>query len=106
MARARARGPRERCLARPRQSLATAAEGQSARCSRLIRQEDMMKSFLLALNHGYLFFGTTLYVGVLWAMRFFWYPSWNEITLADVAVHFVGPTSRATTFFTIVVPLM
>ena len=30
-----------------------------------------MKAWLLALNHSYLFFGTTLYVGVLWAMRFF-----------------------------------
>ncbi|MEY4582185.1 MAG: hypothetical protein RL701_6888 [Pseudomonadota bacterium] len=65
-----------------------------------------MKSYLLALNHGYLFFGTTVYVGVLWAMRFFWYPSWGQITLADVPVHFVGPTSRATSFFTVVVPLM
>jgi hypothetical protein len=65
-----------------------------------------MKSYLLAINHAYLFFGTTLYVGVLWAMRFFWYPSWDQITLADVPVHFVGPTSRATSFFTIVVPLM
>jgi len=65
-----------------------------------------MKPILLTLNHAYLFFGTTLYVGVLWAMRFFWYPSWGEITLADVQVHFVGPTSRATAFFTIVVPLM
>jgi hypothetical protein len=65
-----------------------------------------MKGYLLALNHAYLFFGTTLYVGVLWAMRFFWYPSWSQITLADVGVHFNGPTSRATAFFTIVVPLM
>lgn len=65
-----------------------------------------MKGYLLALNHSYLFFGTTLYVGVLWAMRFFWYPSWNQITLSDVGVHFTGPTSRATAFFTVVVPLM
>jgi hypothetical protein len=65
-----------------------------------------MKAFLLTLNHSWLFFGTTLYVGVLWAMRFFWYPSWGQITLADVPVHFIGPTSRATAFFTVVVPLM
>ncbi len=65
-----------------------------------------MKPYLLALNHAYLFFGATLYVGVLWAMRFFWYPSWHKITLADVEVHFVGPTGAATEFFTIVVPLM
>jgi hypothetical protein len=65
-----------------------------------------MKAFLLTLNHSALFFGTTLYVGVLWAMRFFWYPSWDLIKLADVPVHFIGPTSRATAFFTVVVPIM
>lgn len=65
-----------------------------------------MKKWLLLINHGYLFFGTTLYVGVLWSLRFFWYESWGQIKLEDVQVHFVGPTSRATTFFTVVVPLM
>lgn len=65
-----------------------------------------MRPLILIVNHAYLFFGATLYVGVLWALRFFWYPSWDTMTLADVTNHFVGPTSAATKFFTIVVPLM
>jgi hypothetical protein len=65
-----------------------------------------VKAALLNVNDALLFFGTTLYVGVLWAMRFFWYPSWELIRRADVPVHFVGPTSRATAFFTVVVPIM
>jgi hypothetical protein len=65
-----------------------------------------MKRILLAINHSYLMFGTTVYVGVLWALHFFWYPSWRAITLDGVQDHFIGPTSAATKFFTIVVPLM
>ncbi|MGB5352182.1 MAG: hypothetical protein WBN32_01065 [Woeseia sp.] len=65
-----------------------------------------MKAKLLAINHAYLFFGTTLYVGVLWALRFFWYPSWGTMNIDLVQDHFIMPTSAATRFFTIVVPLM
>jgi hypothetical protein len=65
-----------------------------------------MKPKLLILNHAYLLFGTTVYVGVLWALHFFWYPSWQVMTLATVQDHFIKPTSAATRFFTVVVPLM
>lgn len=65
-----------------------------------------MKKILLTINHVYLFFGTTIYVGVLWALHFFWYPSWEAMTLDTVQDHFIIPTSEATAFFTIVVPLM
>jgi len=65
-----------------------------------------MKRILLAINHTYLMFGTTVYVGVLWALHFFWYPSWETMTLDVVHQHFISPTSEATAFFTIVVPLM
>lgn len=65
-----------------------------------------MKPILLTINHAYLFFGTTLYVGVLWALHFFWYPTWDTMTLDVVQDHFIVPTSEATDFFTIVVPLM
>jgi glucan phosphoethanolaminetransferase (alkaline phosphatase superfamily) len=65
-----------------------------------------MKRILLAVNHSYLFFGATLYVGVLWALRFFWYPSWSKMTVDSVQDHFILPTNAATRFFTVVVPLM
>lgn len=65
-----------------------------------------MKAIALAINHAYLFFGTTIYVGVLWALHFFWYPSWEVMSVANVQDHFILPTSAATAFFTIVVPLM
>ncbi|WP_416307904.1 hypothetical protein [Neptunicella sp. SCSIO 80796] len=65
-----------------------------------------MKKILLVVNHGYLMFGVTVYVGVLWALHFFWYPSWAVMTIDSVQDHFINPTSAATDFFWIVVPLM
>lgn len=65
-----------------------------------------MKKILLAINHSYLMFGVTIYVGVLWALHYFWYPSWEVMTVDVVQDHFIRPTSAATDFFWIVVPLM
>jgi glucan phosphoethanolaminetransferase (alkaline phosphatase superfamily) len=64
------------------------------------------KALLIGLNHILLMFGTTVYMGVLWALHFFWYPSWEVMNTANVQDHFILPTSAATKFFTIVVPIM
>lgn len=64
------------------------------------------KQLLLDINNAYLMFGTTMYVGVLWALHFFWYPSWSVMNLSNVQDHFINPTAAATDFFWIVVPLM
>jgi hypothetical protein len=65
-----------------------------------------MKAILLALNHACLFFGATLYCGVLWALHFFWFPTWTHLTVANYHDQFVPETLAATAFFTIVVPIM
>ncbi|MCF6280788.1 MAG: DUF1772 domain-containing protein [Candidatus Polarisedimenticolaceae bacterium] len=65
-----------------------------------------MKNRLLAVNHGYYFWGTSIYVGLLWSLHFIFYPSWASITPASVQGHFMVPVNAATDFFTIVVPLM
>lgn len=65
-----------------------------------------MKAKLLALNHAYLFFGATLYCGVLWSLHFFWFPSWKNLQVDNYYNQFIPQTSAATRFFTIVVPLM
>ena len=65
-----------------------------------------MKALLLVVSYTYLFFGTTVYVGVLWALHFFFYPTWIKLNLDNVQDHFIIPTDKATQFFTIVVPLM
>lgn len=65
-----------------------------------------MKAVILAINHACIFFGATLYCGVLWALHFFWFPTWTHLTVANYHDQFVPETLAATQFFTIVVPIM
>ncbi|PWU12196.1 MAG: hypothetical protein C5B51_01060 [Terriglobia bacterium] len=65
-----------------------------------------MKGKLLAVNHACIFFGATLYCGVLWSLRFFWFPTWRHLTVANYYDQFTPETLAATRFFTIVVPIM
>lgn len=65
-----------------------------------------MRGPLLVLNNSYFFFGATVYVGTMWSLRFFFYPSWKSMNVDNVQAHFIVPTQAATRFFTVVVPLM
>lgn len=65
-----------------------------------------MSHNLLLLNDLYFAFGATIYAGTLWALRFFFYPSWKSMTVGSAYDHFIVPTRAATRFFTVVVPLM
>ncbi len=65
-----------------------------------------MKALLLTVNHTLLMFGTTMYVGVLWSLKFFWFPTWHKLTPANYYEQFVPQTTAATKFFTVVVPVM
>lgn len=66
----------------------------------------MKTKTLFDIMYLLLMFGTTVYMGVLWALRFFWFPGWKSMTVDVVQEHFIGPTSRATVFFTWIVPFM
>jgi len=65
-----------------------------------------MKNKLLVLNHGYYFWGISVYVGLLWSIHFIFSPSWISITPATVQDHFMVPVDAATAFFSVVVPFM
>jgi hypothetical protein len=64
-----------------------------------------MKGTLLALNQAVILWGSTLYVGVLWALHFFWFPSWHHLTVATYYDQFIPQTQAATHFFTFWVPV-
>jgi len=66
----------------------------------------MLRGYLLVLNNSYTFFGATVYVGVLWALHFFWFPTWRTLTVANYYGQFVPQTTAATNFFWYVVPVM
>ena len=36
-----------------------------------------MRETLLTINVVYFLFGATIYCGVMWSLRFFFYPSWS-----------------------------
>jgi hypothetical protein len=65
-----------------------------------------VRAALLLISIVYYLFASTIYMGTLWCLRLFLYPSWVGLTPDNVGVHFVGPTKRATKFFTVVVVLM
>ena len=65
-----------------------------------------MKEWLLLVNALYFLFGASMYMGTMWVLRFFLYPTWRVLTPENVGQHFGVPTLLATKFFTIVVPPM
>ncbi|MFE5190077.1 hypothetical protein [Streptomyces sp. NPDC056628] len=61
---------------------------------------------LLLVNALYFLFGATMYMGTMWVLRLFLYPTWRALTPENVDVHFGVPMTLATRFFTVVVLLM
>ncbi len=47
------------------------------------------KTILTGVNHTLLMFGATVYMGVLWALHYFWYPSWEVMNVSNVQDHFI-----------------
>lgn len=65
-----------------------------------------MTGWLLLLTSVFFLFGATMYVGTMWVLKLFLYPTWRSLTRDNVPVHFGVPTLLATRFFTGVVPVM
>lgn len=65
-----------------------------------------MKEALLTANVVYFLFGSTIYAGTMWALNIFFYPSWESVTVDTVQDQFIKPTTAATKFFLVVVPIM
>jgi len=62
--------------------------------------------WLLLVTALYFLFGATMYMGTMWVLKFFLYPTWRGLTPDTEPVHFAIPTLAATRFFTVIVPLM
>ncbi|MGH7751635.1 MAG: hypothetical protein ACREN5_02365 [Gemmatimonadales bacterium] len=63
-------------------------------------------TWLLLINALYFLFGATMYVGTMWVLKWFLYPTWRSLDRGNADTHFGIPTRAATKFFTGVVPLM
>jgi hypothetical protein len=54
----------------------------------------------------YFAFGASLYMGTMWTLRLFLFPTWKVLDPENVDAHFGTPTRLATVFFTWIVPAM
>ena len=65
-----------------------------------------LRPCLLAVNHGYIFLLSSLYVGLFTALHFFWFPTFSTLTTQNYYEHIIAQTTAATHFFFIVIPPM
>jgi hypothetical protein len=66
----------------------------------------MMKNKLLLLSYAVLFAGVSIYFGTGWSTVIFQFPTLPQLNVSNYYLHFVPQVAAATTFFTILVPLM
>ena len=64
-----------------------------------------MNGKLVAYIYGAALFVTTIYVGLMWSLHFFWFPSWQQVAASEFRSHFESPVREATQFFTYLVPV-
>jgi hypothetical protein len=65
-----------------------------------------MRSWLLAINHGYIFLISSIYIGLFTSLHFFWFPTFATLTTQNYYEHIIAQTTAATHFFFIVIPPM
>jgi hypothetical protein len=65
-----------------------------------------MKRYLLALNHAFIFFCSSLYLGLFWSLHFFFFPSYTNLKVGDYYSHIIPQTTAATRFFFVEIPIM
>ncbi|HEX8180000.1 MAG TPA: hypothetical protein VF525_10695 [Pyrinomonadaceae bacterium] len=65
-----------------------------------------MKKKLLLLSYAVLFAGVSIYFGTGWSTVIFQYPALTQLNVGNYYLHFVPQVAAATTFFTVLVPLM
>lgn len=65
-----------------------------------------MKNKILIVCYAILFAGVSIYFGTGWSTVIFQFPTLPELNVTNYYLHFVPQVAAATTFFTILVPLM
>jgi hypothetical protein len=66
-----------------------------------------MKKLLLDINNAYIFFCSSLYLGLFWSLHFFWFPHYPEtLNLENYYDAIIPQTTTATKFFFITIPIM
>ena len=65
------------------------------------------KQNLLDLNNAYIFFCSSLYLGMFWSLHFFWFPNYPKtLNVVNYYDAIIPQTDLATKFFFITIPVM
>ena len=66
-----------------------------------------LKKTLLDLNNAYIFFCSSIYLGMFWSLHYFWFPNYpNTLDLSNYYDAIIPQTDLATKFFFISIPIM
>ncbi len=66
-----------------------------------------MKQTLIDINNAYIFFCSSLYLGMFWSLHFFWFPHYPEtLNINNYYNAIIPQTTTATKFFFITIPIM
>jgi hypothetical protein len=65
------------------------------------------KKTLVDLNNAYIFFCSSVYLGMFWSLHFFWFPHYpHTLNLGNYYDAIIPQTTTATKYFFITIPIM
>lgn len=66
-----------------------------------------LKKTLLDLNNAYIFFCSSVYLGMFWSLHFFWFPHYpHTLTINNYYDAIIPQTTTATKYFFVTIPIM
>jgi len=66
-----------------------------------------LKKTLLDINNAYIFFCSSIYLGMFWSLHYFWFPNYPKtLNLSNYYDAIIPQTDLATKFFFVSIPLM
>lgn len=66
-----------------------------------------LKRTLLDINNGYIFFCSSVYLGLFWSLHFFWFPHYPKtLHVSNYYDAIIPQTTTATHYFFVTIPIM
>jgi len=66
-----------------------------------------IKQTLVDVNNAYIFFCSSVYLGMFWSLHFFWFPHYpSTLTIDNYYDAIIPQTTTATKYFFITIPIM
>ncbi|WP_343695182.1 hypothetical protein [Flavobacterium sp.] len=66
-----------------------------------------IKQILIDLNNAYIFFCSSVYLGMFWTLHFFWFPHYpSTLNISNYYDAIIPQTETATKYFFVTIPIM